>query len=317
MMLKTLEGTRRYLITRRTTAEADLYEAIPREFKETITEVHFANGEDPELLGQQGTYGIDLDEEWLARIRGEGGFQRPSNLIDVVEVDPGRLGENVEHTTSEVIEPLAPFLEDVPELPPLGAAALAENPDEAPRNHRYYSSGPVLDQGSEGACTGFCGANFLNGAPLKTAPAKTNEDALQFYHRNRKIDEWPGEDYSGSSVSAMCKQLMELGHIEQAAVTNSFEEMARWKLYEGGLMISTPWYEGMYRTDDNGYIRPTGLRVGAHAIWDRAITAWRAAVWFNSWGEGFGFKGNGYVAEDDIKWLIQKGLRAYTAVQVS
>ena len=157
MTLETLEGTHRYLITRRTTAEADLYEAIPRDFKETITEIHFANGEDPDLLGQQGTYGIDLDDEWLARIRGERGFQRPSNLIDVVEVDPGRLGENVDHTTSEVIEPLAPYLEDVPELSPLDAAALAENPDEAPRNYRYYSSGPILDQGSEGACTGFAG----------------------------------------------------------------------------------------------------------------------------------------------------------------
>jgi hypothetical protein len=136
MTQDTPEGTHRYLITRRTTAEADLYEAIPREFKETITEVHFATGEDPDLLGQEGTYSIDLDDEWLARIKGERGFQRPSNLIDVVEVDPGRLGEYVGHTTSEVIEPLAPYLEDVPELPPLDAAALAENPDEAPRNYR-------------------------------------------------------------------------------------------------------------------------------------------------------------------------------------
>jgi hypothetical protein len=317
MTIETLEGTRRYLITRNTTAEADLYEAIPREFKETITEVHFANGEDPKLLGQQGTYSIDLDEEWLSRIRGERGFQRPSNLIDVVEVDPQRLGENVDHTTSEVIDPLAPYLEDVPELPPLEAAALAENPDERPRTYRYHGSGPVLDQGSEGACTGFCGANFLNGAPLKTSPAKPHDDAFQFFYRNRQIDEWPGEDYPYSSLSAMCKQLMSLGHIKQVAVTNSFEEMARWKLYEGGLMISTRWYEGMYRTDSRGFIRPTGRQVGGHAIWDRGITAWRSAIWFNSWGEDFGFKGNGYVSEADVKWLIQDGLRAYTAVQVT
>jgi hypothetical protein len=316
MLLETLEGTHRYLITRRTTAEADLYEAIPREFKQTITEVHFASGTDAELLGQQGTYGIDLDEEWLVRIKGERGFQRPSNLIDVVEVDPERLGENLDHTTSDVIEPLAPYLEDVPELPPLDAAVLAENPDEVPRNYRYYSSGPLLNQGSERACTGFCGANFLNGAPLKTSPAKTNEDAFGFYYRNREIDEWPGENYSGSSVSAMCKQLISLGHIEQGAVTKSFEEMVRWKLYKGGLMISTPWYEGMYRIDSRGFVRPTGRYVDGHAIWDRAITAWRSAIWFNSWGDNFGFGGNCYVAEADYRWLLQKGLRAYTAVQV-
>jgi hypothetical protein len=100
-------------------------------------------------------------------------------------------------------------------------------------------------------------------------------------------------------------------------VTDSFEEMARWKLYEGGLMISTPWYEGMYRTDSRGFTTPTGRHVGGHAIWDRGITEWRSGVWLNCWGDDFGFNGNGYdVSDVDLRWLIQKGLRAYTAVQV-
>lgn len=310
------EGLRPILVTRTTTDDPDLFEDIPREFRETIREVHYADGSNPELLGQQGTYGIDVDEEWFNRIAGAGGFPRPSNLIDVVTVDPGRLGEGLEHTTSEEIGPLSELLEEmgVPELPPFDLDAALDG--EAPS--RYYMPGPVLDQGKEGACTGFAGANFVNGGPMMKRPYLNNADARLYYLRNKEIDEWPGEDYDGSSVSAMCKQLIELGRVKKAAVTTSFEEMLRWELAGmGGLMISTPWHEGMYRTDAKGFIRPTGRKVGGHAIWDRGRTGWRSAIWFNSWGLGFGSKGNGYVSEEDFRWLINNGLRAYAATQVA
>ena len=63
-MLRNPGGTRRYLVTRTTVEEADLFEALPRELKETITEVHFA-----EKMGMVGTYGIDLDDEWAETVR--------------------------------------------------------------------------------------------------------------------------------------------------------------------------------------------------------------------------------------------------------
>lgn len=166
-------------------------------------------------------------------------------------------------------------------------------------------------------CTGFCGANFINGGPMMKKPFLTDQDALNYYYENRRIDEWPGENYDGSSVSAMCKQLISLGRIKEAYYTTNFDTMVKWKQSgKGGLMISTPWYEGMYVTDSNGFIRPTGRKVGGHAIWDRAVTSWLSAIWFNSWGDDFGFGGDGYVSEVDYRWLIGQGLRAYMATQV-
>lgn len=76
----------------------------------------------------------------------------------------------------------------------------------------------ILDQGSEGACTGFglaCTINYLlwcqvvlnhrGGEKLtsKDLPAKVSYRML--YHLARFYDEWPGEDYEGSSCRGAVK----------------------------------------------------------------------------------------------------------------
>jgi hypothetical protein len=62
----------------------------------------------------------------------------------------------------------------------------------------------ILDQGREGACTGFGLAGVVNYLRWKLAvdagekaPEKVSERML--YHLGRFYDEWPGEDYEGSS----------------------------------------------------------------------------------------------------------------------
>jgi hypothetical protein len=66
---------------------------------------------------------------------------------------------------------------------------------------------PVLDQGSEGACTGFglaTVANFLLRGRGKKATAD-EVSAWMFYAMAKRYDEWPGEDYSGSSARGAMK----------------------------------------------------------------------------------------------------------------
>ncbi|MBZ9937493.1 C1 family peptidase [Mesorhizobium sp. BR1-1-16] len=66
---------------------------------------------------------------------------------------------------------------------------------------------PVLNQGSEGACTGFglaSVANFL----LRLRGSATTADkvsAWMLYAMAKRYDEWPGEDYSGSSARGAMK----------------------------------------------------------------------------------------------------------------
>lgn len=81
---------------------------------------------------------------------------------------------------------------------------------------RYCKSGLVLDQGAEGACTGFglaCVVNYLhwrailehgrtgNGARARPEPVSPR----MLYHLARFYDEWPGEDYDGSSCRGALK----------------------------------------------------------------------------------------------------------------
>jgi hypothetical protein len=66
---------------------------------------------------------------------------------------------------------------------------------------------PVLNQGSEGACTGFglaTVANYLLSGRGKR-PLADEVSAWMFYAMAKRYDEWPGEDYSGSSARGAVK----------------------------------------------------------------------------------------------------------------
>ena len=63
----------------------------------------------------------------------------------------------------------------------------------------------ILDQGSEGACTGFALAAVINFqlAHRNLINARNRERAVSprmLYEMARKYDEWPGEKYEGSSA---------------------------------------------------------------------------------------------------------------------
>ena len=66
---------------------------------------------------------------------------------------------------------------------------------------------PILDQGQEGACTGFglaSVANFLLRV-RKQVPDTRTVSPRMLYEMAKRYDEWPGEDYSGSSARGAMK----------------------------------------------------------------------------------------------------------------
>jgi hypothetical protein len=87
---------------------------------------------------------------------------------------------------------------------------LVEVPSKMPLERylaRYGRNVPVLDQLSEGACTGFglaAVANFLLHT-RKVVPDSTRVSARMLYDMARRHDEWPGERYSGSSARGAMK----------------------------------------------------------------------------------------------------------------
>jgi len=83
----------------------------------------------------------------------------------------------------------------------------------------YAEHGMVLDQGSEGACTGFGLAAMINylfwrrdlenhlqaGNTTDTFAPPARVSTRMLYHLARFYDEWPGEDYEGSSCRGAIK----------------------------------------------------------------------------------------------------------------
>ena len=62
----------------------------------------------------------------------------------------------------------------------------------------------ILDQGAEGACTGFALAaviNFLRASQYR----RDSVSPRMLYEMARRYDEWPGEDYEGSSARGAMK----------------------------------------------------------------------------------------------------------------
>lgn len=101
-------------------------------------------------------------------------------------------------------------LRDRPYAPP-PLSLPAQYPDDAgiaDFSGRYADAGLVLDQGAEGACTGFGLAGVINflrwratGMPRELASASPR----MLYHFARRYDEYEGESYEGSSCRGALK----------------------------------------------------------------------------------------------------------------
>jgi pimeloyl-ACP methyl ester carboxylesterase len=92
---------------------------------------------------------------------------------------------------------------------------LASLPDQFPDNDAlktylgaYAKADLILDQGREGACTGFglaCVINYLMWIKAGCPREFKKASARMLYHLARMYDEWPGEDYDGSSCRGALK----------------------------------------------------------------------------------------------------------------
>lgn len=102
------------------------------------------------------------------------------------------------------------------------------------------------DQGQEGACCGFGASRMMS------LLNRRRYAALQLYYDARRIDEWPGEDYDGTSVRATMDVLREAGHRRIMAGGRVHEPdpaegiaANRWALSMADVYacLSSPYYE--------------------------------------------------------------------------
>lgn len=219
-------------------------------------------------------------------------------------------------------------------LPRLASKSLTR-----PRN-KDWRPGFTLNQFNEGACVGFgCTGEALAtpvavdlkrvarasaffrpeevadiGNEANLGPAMGNTFARSLYHRAQQIDEWAGEDYSGTSVNAGMKALRELGLAREWRWCFGIQDIRDALMAIGPVVIGIPWLEGMYEAP-GGILTPTGPEVGGHCglvygyRLPGVIFPDEAAYHFrNSWGNEWGNDGSAWIRESDlVKLLAQWG----------
>lgn len=208
-------------------------------------------------------------------------------------------------------------------------------PEKKPLEEYLAHNVSILNQGTEGACTGFglaTVANYLLGSRIGQTDELTSVSPRMFYSMARRYDEWPGEDYSGSSARGAMKGWNKHGVCTEAewpyrlaggsdgGLNDARIKAARRHplgayfrvnhkdiiamhaaIAEVGILYATSMvHEGWNSVGSDGIINQSDIITGGHAF---AIVGYtEMGFWVqNSWGDDWGHHGMCLISYDD--WL--------------
>lgn len=174
---------------------------------------------------------------------------------------------------------------------------------DKPRRSYTWSVGVSLDQGNEGACVGFGWAHELNARPV--VRPMTNEIARSLYHEAQLLDQWPGENYSGTSVLAGAKAVMAHGWLTEYRWAFGEDDLALAVGYKGPAVLGVNWYSGMdeLSIDRSGrrWASVSGDVRGGHCFITHGYSVpLNAYKCWNSWGAPSEF----YISAPDMATLL-------------
>lgn len=182
-------------------------------------------------------------------------------------------------------------------------------PKKITRTHRsWYDNGWWGDQGGTSQCVGYAWAHYIEDSPETHPKAGAQIDPEFLYHAAQLIDEWPGEDYDGTSVRAGAKVLQRMGIIGEYLWAFDIESIKRTVLEQGPVIMGTSWYYSMFDPDPkSGRIKlePTSGIAGGHAYMVNGFNQTKGLFRIkNSWSRSWGIKGHAWISADDLANLL-------------
>lgn len=189
----------------------------------------------------------------------------------------------------------------------------------------------VLDQGKEGACTGFAFAHEALAEPIPVdlkrlrinAPEDPTKFALFLYGMARYLDPWDGEAYDGTSTLAAAQAAQNAGLLTEYRWAFGLDDVIDTVVWKGPVVIGINWYSGMYEPV-GGVLRKSGKLVGGHCL---CVVGYRkssvrlggkpAAVLLNSWGPDWGTNGLCDISLEDLGALLAENGEAVVPVRRS
>lgn len=198
--------------------------------------------------------------------------------------------------------------------------------DEAlQRGWRYWHSADVLNQKSTPQCVGYACYKFLTAGHIR------NVDSIptpkEIYDRAQQLDEWPGEDYDGTSIRGGMKALQRSGFIMRYYWLRDVESIANFILTEGPAIVGSIWTRDMSyacHTGEKGWAAPDGSTQGGHAYMliganktKRVPGGGKGAFRIlNSWGRGWCNSGRAWLSFDAMRRLLEMDCQVVGGIEV-
>lgn len=190
--------------------------------------------------------------------------------------------------------------------PPASEAAKVEQ--------RLWYLPEILDQGDQPECVGFSWYHYLTASPVRNQPVFTPR---HLYKLAQAEDEWPGDDYPGSSVRGGAKALQKKGLLSEYNWAFSADAVIDHLLTKGPVVVGTNWYAGMNQCDKRGFLHLAGHIVGGHAYCLIGASRPRGAVRVaQTWGYQYYQRGRAWLTFDHLNHLIQADGEACVAAEV-
>lgn len=175
------------------------------------------------------------------------------------------------------------------------------------RNHILRRKHVWLNQGQTSGCTGWGFAHTMILSPHSVP--MTDADAMEMYHAAQRNDEWPGENYEGSSVTGVMAAGKQMGYISAYRWAKQTAEAMHGVSYHGAGELGINWYGDMFRPDEYGVVKPTGSLAGGHALAYAGFQQSDTGVMHrleNSWGKDWGDLGGCWIRDADLQRLLDE-----------